>query len=89
MAKAYAFDGFQLEPDERRLMRSDEPLHLEPKAFDVLHYLVRHAGSLVSKQELVDSVWSGTVVTDNSLTRCIHQIRAALGDHERSLPISL
>lgn len=46
----------------------------------MLRYLVENGGQLVTKQDLVDAVWSRVAVTDNSLTRCIHQVRHALDD---------
>lgn len=76
----YKFDRFCLDSRDRQLARNDEILHLEPKAFDVLQYLVENNGHLVTKQELVDAVWAPAIVSDNSLTRCIHQVRLALED---------
>ena len=62
-------------------MRAGQVIHLQPKAFDVLLYLLEHAGSLVGKQEVLDAVWKDTFVTENSLTVCIRQIRIALEDN--------
>ena len=76
----YRFGGFHLDVRDRRLARNNEAIRLEPKSFDVLCCLVENAGHLVSKQNLVDEVWNRAFVSDNSLTRCIHQIRAALDD---------
>ena len=73
MVTDYAFGGFRLQAGERRLLRDDVIVPLEPKAFDLLTFLVSHAGTLISKQEIVDAVWSRAEVTDNSLTRCVHQ----------------
>jgi DNA-binding winged helix-turn-helix (wHTH) protein/TolB-like protein/tetratricopeptide (TPR) repeat protein len=80
VAGVYLFGDFRLQIDERRLFRGDELVQLEPKAFDLLACLVAHAGQLVDKQKLVDEVWGRAAVTDNSITRCIHQVRAGLGD---------
>ena len=80
MAQQFVFGEFRLDARERRLTRERELVRLEPKSFDLLYYLLEHAGSLVKKQELADAVWAQAVVTDNSLTRCIHQVRAALHD---------
>ena len=62
-------------------MRAGQVIHLQPKAFEVLLYLLEHAGSLVGKQEVLDAVWKDTFVTENSLTVCIRQIRVALEDN--------
>lgn len=77
----YAFGPFELNARERLLTREGEIIHLQPKSFDVLRYLLEHAGHLVEKHEVLDAVWEETIVTENSLTACIRQIRIALHDH--------
>ena len=77
----YRFGSFLLDVGDRVLLCDGDPVRLEPKSFDVLACLVANAGHLVSKQNLVDAVWARAYVSDNSLTRCIHQVRAALGDN--------
>lgn len=62
------------------LRRGDSVLHLRPRTFDVLVYLVRHAGRLVAKQELMDAVWGDVAVTDDSLVQCLVEIRKSLGE---------
>jgi DNA-binding winged helix-turn-helix (wHTH) protein/tetratricopeptide (TPR) repeat protein len=84
LANDYVFGDFRLQARERRLSRGDEVVPLEPKAFDLLTFLATHPGRLVEKQELVDAVWSRAEVTDNSLTRCVHQVRSALDDDAES-----
>ena len=80
MHNQYEFGPFVLDVRERRLTRDGRPIHLQPRAFDVLRHLLENAGALVSKQEVFDAVWRETIVTDNSLTACIRQIRQALDD---------
>ncbi len=46
----------------------------------MLSYLVTHAGRLISKRELMESVWEDVAVTDDSLVQCLIEIRRALGD---------
>jgi adenylate cyclase len=53
----------------------EQLLKLTPKAFAVLRYLVKHAGRLVSKDELLRTVWPDTVVSEGVLTTCIREIR--------------
>jgi DNA-binding winged helix-turn-helix (wHTH) protein len=53
---------------------------LTPKAFAVLRYLLEHADRVVTKEELVQTVWAGTAVSEASLTTCIWEIRHALGE---------
>jgi len=55
-------------------------LHLTPKAFAVLHYLVDHAGALITKDELLRAAWGNTVVSDAALTTCVREIRRRFGE---------
>src|SRR5262249_42112639 len=51
-----------------------------PKSFEVLCYLVENAGRLVTKDELIRTVWPDVTVTDESLTQCVSEVRQAIGD---------
>jgi DNA-binding winged helix-turn-helix (wHTH) protein len=62
---------------------SGHSIALRPQAFAVLRYLAEHAGQLATKDELMDALWSGLVVTDDSLVQCVHEIRRALQDDDR------
>jgi len=77
--QVYRFAEFTLDPARAGLFRGDEQIPLRQRTLDVLTYLVRHAGRLVSKQELFDAVWRGVAVTDDSLVQCLVDIRKALG----------
>lgn len=79
------FEGFAVDALRRTLHCGAAQVALRPKSFDVLAYLVRAAGRTVAKDELLEVVWPGIVVTDESLTRCISDIRAALGDREQRI----
>ncbi len=61
------------------------PIPLRPKSFDVLAYFARNRGRLVTKDELLDHVWGNIVVTENSLTQCISDVRQALEDHDQTI----
>lgn len=80
---SYRFADFEVRELELRVIRSGEPLALEPKAFRVLVYLLRNAGRLVPKEELLTAIWGDTAVTDNSLTRAIALLRRSLEDDPR------
>jgi Tol biopolymer transport system component/DNA-binding winged helix-turn-helix (wHTH) protein len=60
--------------------RGGHAVPLEPKTFDVLCYLIEHRDRVVTKEELLDSVWKDTFVTPNVLTRAVAQLRKGLGD---------
>src|SRR5262245_38293149 len=80
----FCFGPFRLDLPNARLTRSRQAIALQPKAFDVLAYLVRHAGRLVAQDDLIAAVWPDTIVGDSSLKSCIRQIRRALGDRVRN-----
>jgi len=80
---AFCFGPFRLDPPNATLSRGPQAIALKPKVFDVLAYLVRHAGRLVSQDELLNAVWPDTIVGDSSLKSCVRQIRRALGDRVR------
>src|ERR1043165_10133039 len=74
-----------LETDSPRACRrrAGLPLQLRPKSFDVLAYLSRNRGRLVSKSELIDHVWGHVAVTENSLVQCIKDIRHVLNGNSQ------
>jgi DNA-binding winged helix-turn-helix (wHTH) protein len=74
------FDLFRLDPDNARLWRGDQSIALTLKAVGVLHYLVNHAGQLVTKEALLDALWPNTAVSDAALRVVISELRKALGD---------
>jgi TolB-like protein/DNA-binding winged helix-turn-helix (wHTH) protein len=84
-AATFRFDAFELDGQRRTLRRSGADVELRPLAFDALAFLVRHAGHIVTKDELIAAVWPGLVVTDDSIARCISDIRRALGDVEQKI----
>ena len=80
----YSFGEFTLDVPDRRLTRGGCPVHLAPKTYDVLVILIRRAGRLVTKQELLESVWPGVFVDEGILTVHVAALRKALGDTRRS-----
>jgi pimeloyl-ACP methyl ester carboxylesterase/DNA-binding winged helix-turn-helix (wHTH) protein len=80
MQSAYRFGPFHLDVRERRLSRGCDVIPLRLKVFDTLVVLVRNAGRLVTKQELLDTVWPETTVEENNLNHNVSVLRKALGD---------
>src|SRR5687768_1563738 len=78
----YGFGPFRLDVSEHRLEREDggEVAYLPEKAFQTLVVLVRNAGSLITKEQLLNEVWPDTIVEENNLDKCIYTIRHSLGD---------
>ena len=81
----YRFEACTLDLIRGCLHTGDREVVLRPKSFNVLRYLLENAGRLVSKQEIVAAVWAQDVVTDESLARCISDVRAAIADHEHKV----
>jgi pimeloyl-ACP methyl ester carboxylesterase/DNA-binding winged helix-turn-helix (wHTH) protein len=77
---AYRFGPFQLDARERRLSRGSDVIPLRLKVFDTLRVLVENAGQLVTKQELLDTIWPGTAVEENNLNHNVSVLRKALGE---------
>src|SRR4030095_11915940 len=76
----YEFGPFVLDEAERLLFRGDEVIPLRPKVFDLLLALVEHSGHMLSKDELMNMVWTDAAVEEGSLTRNISTLRKALGE---------
>jgi len=79
LADPVRFDRFELQARERRLLVAGAPAALGARAFDVLLALVNRAGELVTKHELLDSVWAGLVVEEANLTVQVSSLRKVLG----------
>ena len=77
----YEFGGWRLAPGQRQLVSADgEAAVLRSKVFDVLVYLLKERGRVVTKAELMEAVWQGAVVEENNLNQAISALRQALGD---------
>jgi TolB-like protein/DNA-binding winged helix-turn-helix (wHTH) protein/Tfp pilus assembly protein PilF len=81
----YHFGEFVLDVGRGGLYRGDDQVRIRPRSFDVLRYLLEHPGKLVSRDELIDAVWKGTVVTDDAVTQCLIDIRKAIGDDTQTM----
>ena len=76
----YHFEDFVLDGDRRELRRGNEPIPVEPQVFDLLHYLIRNRERVVSKDDLVEAVWQGRIVSDATLASRVNAARNALHD---------
>jgi DNA-binding winged helix-turn-helix (wHTH) protein/Flp pilus assembly protein TadD len=81
MSNSYSFGQFVLDSRKRTLSRGDSPVSLTPRAFDVLLFLVQNPNRLVTKEELLQTVWGDTFVEEGNLTQYISHLRKALGDN--------
>ena len=80
---SYSFEGFTLDLGRGCLLQGSEEVKLRPKSYEALRYLVENSGRLVSKDELMKALWPDSFVTENSLVKCLRDVRLALGDDEQ------
>jgi TolB-like protein/DNA-binding winged helix-turn-helix (wHTH) protein len=76
----YQFGDFELATERYELRRNGMVLHIEPLVFDLILFLSRHAGRVVSRDEIVEGVWRGRLVSEATIDGCIKLARRVLGD---------
>ena len=77
---SFYFGPFQLDPEGAELRRGEDRIELRPKCFHLLLHLIHNRGKLLSKEALLEEIWSDVVVGHETLSRTITDIRQALGD---------
>ncbi|MEP6925243.1 MAG: winged helix-turn-helix domain-containing protein [Pyrinomonadaceae bacterium] len=84
-SKVYQFDEFRLDGKNRRLFRreSNELVPLTPKALELLIVLVQNYGRIVSKDELLETIWGDSIVEESNLSQTIFVLRKALGENTK------
>ena len=80
----WIFGPFRLDPDNACLWQGAQAWPLTPKAFGVLYHLVTHPDRLVTKDELFETIWPDTAVSEAALRVCIGELRKMLGDEARA-----
>ena len=80
MARRYRFNDIEIDLEGFRLLKGGHQLPVEPKALNLLIFLVDNRGRLVERQKLIDAVWRGAFVTDHVLNRAVGQLRKLLED---------
>ena len=76
----YEFGTYQLDVEEKVLVRNGQPVALPPKDLETLVVLVEKAGHIVAKEELLERVWPGVFIEENNLARRVFNLRQVLGD---------
>ena len=77
----WLFDDHVLDVERRELRRAGALVAIEPQVFDLLVHLIRNRTRVVSKDDLLDAVWEGRIVSDSALANRINAARAAVGDN--------
>ncbi len=80
LKELYEFGPFRVDPEKETLLRAGEPVPLTPKTFQILLVLVRHSREIVTKDDLLKTVWPDTFVEEANLSRNIFMLRKALGE---------
>jgi DNA-binding winged helix-turn-helix (wHTH) protein len=76
----YIFDNYALDLDRRELRSGASVVAMEPQVFDLLVHLIRHREHVVSRDELIKSIWGGRIVSESALSTRINAVRSAIGD---------
>jgi TolB-like protein/DNA-binding winged helix-turn-helix (wHTH) protein len=73
----------RIEPARCAIVAAEGEVRIEPRVMDVLVLMVTHEGQVVTREEFFNTVWNGSFVTDEVLSRCVYRLRQALGDNSR------
>src|SRR5437764_1359422 len=76
----YQFGDFELATERYELRQNGVVLHVEPLVFDLILFLSRHPGRVVSRDEIIEGVWQGRLVSEATIDGCIKSARRILGD---------
>jgi TolB-like protein len=76
----YLFEEYAFDTDRRELHRGAEVVSVAPQVFDLLDYLIRNRERVVSKDDLINAIWNGRIVSDAALTTRVNVARNAIGD---------
>jgi DNA-binding winged helix-turn-helix (wHTH) protein/tetratricopeptide (TPR) repeat protein len=79
-SRIYRFGAFRVEPGARSLTVNEQPVPLTPKAFDLLLYMARNPGRLLTKEELLAAVWPDSIVEEGNLSQNVFLLRKALAE---------
>src|SRR5262245_22347857 len=76
----YLFENCALDTDRRELRRGAELVAIPPQVFDLLDYLIRNREHVISKDDLISTIWKGRIVSETALTTRLNAARSAIGD---------
>lgn len=76
----YLFEDYALDTDRRELQRATDVIVVTPQVLDLLDYLIRNRDRVVTKDDLINAVWNGGIVSDAALTTRLNAARTAISD---------
>ena len=77
----FRFDDVEIDITQQELRRAGKIVHVEPQVFDLLVHLARNRDRVVSKDELIEAIWQGRIISETALSSCISAARRAVGDN--------
>jgi DNA-binding winged helix-turn-helix (wHTH) protein len=77
----YSFDDFRLDTDRRELRQGAKLIATETKVFDLLEFLIRNCARVVSRDDLIEAIWEGRIVSESALSTTVNAGRSAVGDN--------
>ena len=80
----FVFDNYVLDTGRRELRRGHTVVSVQPQVFDLLEHLIRNRGHVVSRDDLLDAIWGGRIVSESTLATRINAARSAIGDDGES-----
>src|SRR5215831_3900414 len=81
MTVRYRVAQFEIDPTRHEVRRAGESVHIEPQVFDLIVHLVRNHDRIVSKDELIETIWNGRIISEAALSSRVNAARRALGDN--------
>jgi DNA-binding winged helix-turn-helix (wHTH) protein len=76
----YLFEDFVLDTGQRELRRGPTVVPIAPQAFDFLEFLIRNRERVLTKDDLIASIWNGRIVSESALSSCVNAARSAIDD---------
>lgn len=84
-ANLWTFGDFQVDERRREVRLNGELVAIEPKPLNLLLLMLRHPGTLLTRNDLIDTLWTGRVVSDSVLANCVKKLRTVLNDDDQLL----
>lgn len=81
---AYEFGEFRIDSEKQQLTRHGELINIRPRLFDLLLFLVKNRGEVVTREEIIDRVWTDSFIEDANITQSIHFLRRIIDDPRQS-----
>lgn len=82
---AWKLGRIRLDESKLELRLDNEIVNVEPKPLELLMFMLRRAGEVVTREEILEALWPGRVVTDGVITNCVAKLRIAIGDDQQSI----